>query len=468
MLDEFLNSIEPFLGGYTEACFSYLAVKRGEKFELSQGRLNLQGVPLLVRSGNFESSNIKAGIYRIAELKQTPKGIIESLLSGKVLTPVGEFNFPPEEARSHSIYFNPFHTDGIQAQRRQKQFLISGVNRQNLNQIGIDWELKAATTPFDNLQDLCYEYSIGLISGSNISVEIAAHNLAAIATDSIVKGTKAHLAIIMAEGLERDKASIGFRVIDKNKVSKRGNVAGTNLTWKAVETIQRGEVEIDVSSGAVIHCIANYNSEAQHHYWVADPTTVQNPRRAVHQAFDDKLEAMQDLLYKSQWRGFQARDFEAAVAWLLWILGFNVTHLGGTQQTSEGPDLIAATPQGHLMVLECTTGILKTDNKLSKLIDRTEKVRQCLASSGNSHLKVLPVIVTNKTREEVKADLELAQKSGVLVGTREVFVELINRTHIVPDADKLYAEAEEAIRRAQNPNPQGIFQVPSQGNLFTA
>src|SRR6267378_877307 len=197
--DEFLNSIEPFLGGYAEACLSYLAVKRGEKFELSQGRLNLQGVPLLVRSGNFQSPNIKAGIYRISELKQTPKGIIESLFSGKVLTPEGEFSFPPEEGRSHSIYFNPFHTDGIQAQRRQKQFVISGVNRQNLNQIEIDWELKVASTPFDNLQDLCFEYSIGSVSGGNISVEIAAHNLAAIANDSIVQGTKARLAIIMAQ-----------------------------------------------------------------------------------------------------------------------------------------------------------------------------------------------------------------------------------------------------------------------------
>ena len=97
--------------------------------------------------------------------------------------------------------------------------------------------------------------------------------------------------------------------------------------------LYQGSIEIDIPSGAVLHCFANYADEAHQHYWVRDPSTVQNPRRAVHQVFDDKMEILYELL-KSQVKGRDARDFESAIAWILWMLGFNVTHLGGTASPS--------------------------------------------------------------------------------------------------------------------------------------
>ena len=84
---------------------------------------------------------------------------------------------------------------------------------------------------------------------------------------------------------------------------------------------------------------------------------------------------------------------------------------------------------------------------------RAEKVRQSLAASGNQHFKVLPVIVTTKTREEVRAESEQAYKLGVLVVTREVFGELITRSLLFPDANRLYAQAKETLRRLQDPSP---------------
>jgi hypothetical protein len=76
-----------------------------------------------------------------------------------------------------------------------------------------------------------------------------------------------------------------------------------------------------------------------------------------------------------------------------------------------------------------------------------------LAASGNQHLRVLPVIVTTKTRDEVKAELEQAHKLGVLVATMEDFPQLIERTILFPDPNRLYAEAEETLQRFQNPSP---------------
>ena len=87
------------------------------------------------------------------------------------------------------------------------------------------------------------------------------------------------------------------------------------------------------------------------------------------------------------------------------MLGFSVIHFGGTPKTSDAPDLIAVTPQGHYAIIECTTGLLKAANKLPHLVERAEKTRQALIASGHGYLRVLPIIVTNKRRDEVKADL---------------------------------------------------------------
>jgi hypothetical protein len=113
--------------------------------------------------------------------------------------------------------------------------------------------------------------------------------------------------------------------------------------------------------------------------------------------------------------------------------------------------LIAATPSGNLVVIECTTGILKEDSKLPHLFQRAGKVRQSLAACGHQHLRVLPIIVTTKTRDEVKSEVDQAHKNGALVATIEDFHQMIDRTFLYPNAERLFTETEETLRRLQNP-----------------
>jgi Holliday junction resolvase len=449
-LNEFFSAIQPNLAGYKHSSFSYLALRKGDGFELAQGRLLLHGTQMMSPSKYFESESIKAEFYRIDEVKLTLGEFIESLLTGKFQTPHGEIRFPPDQGGSYSIYFNPFFSNGTPNQYRQMQLCLRGNRRDYLDSPKFDWELKAAATPFENVQELCADFSIGSTNGDFATVEILAFSVAAVGVESFVNGTKAKLVINLANGLEREKSSVGYRIIERNSVVKRGLISGAALSWQNANMFQSGQAELEVSAGAVLHCFACYGGRAQHHYWVADPSTPQNPFRAVHQAFDNKLEILQELISKAQSRGANARDLEVAIAWLLWMLGFSATHIGGSPKTSDAPDLIATTPQGHFLVIECTTGILKEDSKLAHLVDRAAKVRQSLAASGNRHLKVLPIIVTTKTREEVKAESEQALKSGVLVATRETFDELLTRTLVHPDADRLYDMAEDALRRVQN------------------
>lgn len=449
-LDDFFKAIETNLPFYKHAHFSFLAIKKGNEFHLAQGQLQLQAVPLDKPSSSFLSDNIRAGCFRLSELQQTPREFVDALLSGKIKTPDAEICFLPEQGRFHSAHFIPYYFEGVQTQHRQVRLMLSGNRRVHTVAHALDWELKAAPTPFFNVQELCEEFSVGTMRGDLANVEITALPVCIISPESIVNGTKARFVIDLAGELAQEKTSIGFRIFGRNQRVKRGILNGYSLSWSKNGEIQRGIGEIEVPAGAIIDCIASYAGVAQNHFWIKDPKTAQNPLRSVHDAFDNNLSVLRELIEKSQKKGADARELEMAVSWLLWLLGFSATHIGGTGKTSDAPDLIAATPLGNLVVIECTTGILREDSKLSHLVQRAEKIRQSLAASGNQHVKVLPIIVTTKTRDEIKAELEPARKLGVLVATREDFDQIISRTIFLPDSNRLFAEGEEALQRLQN------------------
>jgi len=384
-VEEFFEAIDPILTGYKYINFSYIALKNGDGFDLVQGRLQLQGVQSTIKLDSFKSKNIRAGAFNLAETNLNPRSFVDVLLSGKLQTPHGELLFKVEENRDYSSYCDLHHRDGLVSQRRQLYMCINGARRPRIDSISLDWEVKATSTPFFNFQELCDEFSVGTPKGDSGSVEIIAFNLAAVSSASAISGAKAKLVIDLAEGLKRHASAIGYRVL-RNKILTRGILNGSDLKWENVENVQRGTSEIEVPPGAMVDCVASYDGIAHSHYWLIDPQTAQNPFRAVHNAFDNNLEVLQALIGKAQMKGANARDLEVAVAWLLWILGFSATHIGGTPKTSDAPDLIAATPQGNLLVIECTTGILKEDNKMAHLVERTEKIRQSRAAVGHGQV----------------------------------------------------------------------------------
>jgi hypothetical protein len=137
----------------------------------------------------------------------------------------------------------------------------------------------------------------------------------------------------VANGLPTSGAALGYRVFSQGRVIARAKLDSDKMQWTQEGGFQRGIAEIEVPQGAILHCVAVYDGVAQQFGWLSDPTTVQNARRNVYEAFDPKLETLKDILGKTQGRGLEARDFESAVAWLLWMLGFSIAHLGGTRRT---------------------------------------------------------------------------------------------------------------------------------------
>jgi hypothetical protein len=445
-IKKFFEAIAPIRGGYSQIDFRFVAIKQGDRFCIIRSSLIFNTGATAV-SSHFTSEHIHSGVYPLADLKTTPEKFVEQVLSGKISVPSGDIHFQPPESGDYCISFNPLHPAGLQGQNRFNTVNVLGAKVDLLvRQPLLDWALRASPTPYDNLQELLLDFGLGVLTGNSAVFEITALNVAVVDFGSEVKGEKAVPRVKLAKNLSVDNLAMNYRVLSQGKVISRAHLSGSNFKWNEEDGLRTGLAEISIPSGAVLSCYVSYAGVVQNFGWLHDPATSQNPRNAIHMGFDPQHNILKELLEKHG-RGQNAREFETGVAWLAWLLGFCPVQLGGTSKTQQdAADLILATPNGNFVVVECTTGLLKAENKLALLVERSERVRTQLTASNFGHLRILTVIVTSKPRNEVKADLDQAEKLGILVLTRENLKLALNQIVLLPRADQLFEEAEQAVQ----------------------
>ncbi len=445
----FNAAIEPLWEAYSDPTLSYLAVRTPQGLLLLKGQVSLNNAPTKVKLGNFTSANVFAGHCLLSDLAETFEKFIEVVETGKIQIGKEILLFPPRNNSQHGAYYQPFHEAGLQNHNRVGVLGIVGAQNSEVNRtLHLDWEVKASPTPYDGIAELAAEYQVGALRTDAVAVEVVAFNVAAFDLTSVVSGTKARLGLRLAKNAKPELAALGYRIVSKGQVV-RGQLPGKEFEWSEEPDHRQGWAEIEVPHAAVVHAIANYAGIAQHQGWALDRDAVQNPLRASYETFDKGLAFLNEVLARESKSGSTSRDLEMAVSWVLWMLGFSVVTLGTTAKTQDAPDIIATSPAGNQAVVEVTTGLLGADKKLTNLHDRVQAVRRSLAASGSNHIRVLPVMVTSKTRAEVAPELEQAEKWGIYVITKDDFENLLTRTLFLPQADQLFEQAEQAARDAQ-------------------
>ena len=146
--------------------------------------------------------------------------------------------------------------------------------------------------------------------------------------------------------------------------------------------------------------------------------------------------------------------FEGAASTLCNLLGFSVMNYGRIPKLQKGPDIIAVTPAGNIVVIECTVGLLNENDKLAKVVQRTKLIKEKLTAAGYGHLQIQPAIVTPLSRDEVAANLEAAGKHSIAVICKEDIEEMLTQISLPPNPERLFQDAKGLIPRA------------NQGSLF--
>ena len=450
-IKSFFEAVGPIEGLYPDYTFSYVALRSENDFAIIQGTLLFNTQKLELVGNKFSSENVKAGRFSLSEMKVSKEEFIEQTCNGKLKTPHGDFLFSPNSSGNHGAHFQPFHEVGLNEQRRLSVLSIYGTETYHYlqdRQPQLDWEVRGAATPYEGIQELLHVYNPGIIE--NVSrIDIAAPNPVGIDASSVISGQKAQLRVRVVESAPLKSISVAYRVLSEDKVVLRGQLPSASFDWETKDGLCFGYATIEVPKAAIVHAYAKYCDVVFHHYYFGDPTSFQNSRRAAYEASDSALDIFHDIFEKAKTLKRGAREFEAAISWLFWMLGFAPAFLGGEKRLSDAADILACTPNGNIAVVECTIGLLKDGSKLQRLHERTESVRRNLDSSSTHHVRVLPVIITAKTREEVRADLEQAEKLGMYVITSELIEDLINRTLFPQNADQLFQEAETEVAEAK-------------------
>ncbi|MHB1233633.1 MAG: hypothetical protein ACYCZQ_13785 [Burkholderiales bacterium] len=450
-ISAFFDAISPWRRAYGQARLNYLATRRDDRLLLLSARLYFVVTTNDAAKPQFRAGSIVAGQWDIPQEHVTVEEIVASLLSADGLQVEGHGRLMLAHDAHRDVSASApmlLHPEGINEGNRLAVLSISGANLHSyFTQPDTDWLLKAAEVPFDSINELSIEYGLGALRGDLAVLEVVALNAVQVSVRSVVQGTVASLGVWMASGLDQAKARLGYRIVDKGKVVQRGAVSGKDLSWESEGDISVGMTSITVAAGAVVHCIASYEGHAHHLRWLADPSVFQNPRAAVLSSVDQTGELLRSyLLPELPPKGKAADDFEAAISWLIWVLGFAPAIFGLHPKTRDAFDIAAVSPRGDFLVVECTLGLLKSDSKLSKLAARAASLRETLDESNMRHLQILPVIVTAMTKEQVKGEMIQAEEMGILVLTREnldlAFDELLR----FPDADGLFDRAIRALR----------------------
>jgi len=451
-----LHDFEAAIAGYPStmiAYLTYIARIAEPQSHIVKARMTFHGASTELVPKLFVSDQIVAQRFTLADLGLMPSDVIKHALEGKVITPQGEFALLPQVTGSFAATFIPLHPEVLAQQTRTGVLQIRGTDQADHWQNPLlDWSLRSAVIPYDNLNELSIDFGIGAIIERSAIVEAVAGSIVAVDLSNEVTGETAKIGVLATKGLDRSQISIGYRVLDKNNVVARETIVGDDLEWIDEETRDVGSTQIPVPAASLVNCYARYKGVTYHSGFIVDPLLAQNPRRSAFERFDPELKDLTELLKTKEKR--RSRDLESAVACLLWMLGFNTCHLGGTKVLQDGPDILGMTAEGHLIVVECTIGMLKADSKMPKLLSRTVAVRDQLAKSGHTHLRVLPVMVTTLSREEIASETGDAASNGVFVIAGDDFQQAIGRTLIPPHADRLFVEAEQSLQGLLDAQPQ--------------
>lgn len=446
-IDDFFRALEPWGAAYVNARLTFVAIRCDNFLEIISARIYLMSSPRDPLKNWFVAGNIEAG-----QVDFLGEGVEFARIVSKIASPEG-FEIAghgllilrPRD-NENIIVASPdlLHAEGVSNGNRLAVLTLTGIEFQTLvHQPQTDWILKAAVLPYDSLVELRAEYGLGTNSNISTVFEVVAHAAVEVFLSSNVIAGKADLGLWMAGNLDRSKARLGYRVLDKGSVVSRGSIEGCQLDWTELSNGCVGKILLDIPLGAVVHCITSYAGHAHNIQWFADPQTYQNSRAAILASVDQTGKVLRNyLLPELPPKNKAADDFETAVAWVLWALGFSTASFGVNAKTRDSFDILAVSPKGDFLVVECTLGLLRAESKLSKLSARVVALRKVLTTSGLFHLRVLPVIVTAMTLDEVRADLKAAAGTGVLVLTREDLEDILDGEQLrFANADRLFDEA---------------------------
>ncbi len=451
----FENLLTLWKDAYKCAVISYVGVKTAQGPRLLFGRIMLEPSRMGITDTKFkfETEHVIAARSVANATWSDVASFLARAKTGRIPSIDSTAILECDRGRNLSVYFAPIHHPLITEGPRLPCLLIRGISKHDLliqatDSRQLDWELKASDIPFDNLDELLIQCGLPTLTqmGDSTVLEVVARSPAWISDKSTIMGGEVRIECHVANALDIGKIRVGYKVFQKDSVVvDRASVSGSTLEWQQENDFKIGICRVSVGDAPLLQAFLSYAGVSLHQWWVRDPQKDLNPRYAVHQVFDEDMKLLKMMLLKPE--SDKSDAFEGAVSTLCNLLGFSVVSYGRMPKLQEGPDIIAVTPAGKIVVIECTLGLPNKKDKLAKLVQRTTLVKEKLTAAGYGDLQIQAAIVTPLSRNEVVADLEDASKHNIAVICKEDIERLLSRVDLPPNPENLFQELRRMVQR---------------------
>lgn len=304
--------------------------------------------------------------------------------------------------------------------------------------------LRSAPKPYYDIKDFLSEFGL---DGTDF-VEIAALAPIVVDSSSSIENGRVKINLLKSKGVDVREVSLGLNVFHPDRSVERLRIQGGDFNWQLHEdqdSAAVGKVEFDADNIDAIRCFANFQGQCFHTFWVGDPAKFENTRKVIYEIIDGNIARMSQLLRQGT-SGGNSEGHEDAVAALLWMLGFAPFRSGNISK--DAADIYAIADNGDVLVIECTLGDMKAgrSNKIQKLLDRVEVIRDALRASYAGHLTCIPVMVSGREAGAIADDIDECERKGIMVITVSDLSNIIERAHRQPNSVELVESIKHTVK----------------------
>jgi hypothetical protein len=345
----------------------------------------------------------------------------------------GPPNVPSQNVRTPTLVIRSNRTSGL-------------ANDLDLGEV--DNDLRTSDTPFDGFEDLISSLALpaDIRNSGSQRVEIFLGLAAVLALpDSRISDSQALIRVLAAPGIETSRVRVGLRFLDEKSNPRRLSLPGDQLTWNITDQWLEGTTRVPVGNAPYVQCLIQYGGEHVSRWWLTDPSRHLNFRTAIQRTFDPEDRKLAKLLFPPK---TESRDLERGLALLLGVHGFGVLQYGEKESFQEGPDLVAISPRGRILVVECTVDLVDAHAKVTKLVNRTQRIVESLRRGSALNVEVLSVLVITVPRVDLVPHGELFKKTSVAVLAREDLDEALRRMNSPANPDGLYDDVRRLLESA--------------------
>lgn len=322
---------------------------------------------------------------------------------------------------------------------RSPSIIISGGSVFNLfnkfpSSSDVDWHLRALNPPFIDLAGLYASHGLTKPNHDSTLIEIRARAPLFIEPrESSIKEGMAHVTVVAAKGLDIGEIKVGFHEAKDSLEPLRGQLDSELIKWKEAGPLyRRGEAVFRVGRSARCYCFLSYRGMGVQQTQAIDQAKAWNLRYAVHAAFDPDLDVLRRMLFDSK---RDSKAFEDGVAMVFGMLGFSVSQHGRSKKLSDATDIVAISPYGATVAIECTLGFPNHAGQISTALQRSEAIRKSLKGKG-AKVDVAPIIVTAMTGDDVVQERSEAEGRGVAVICADDLEMILQTVQATIDADQ--------------------------------